>query len=171
MKNKFEREKKFLLFFNALQQEQGLLYKNVTYIKLQSYEDLLFDCFLWKSRNLYLNLFSNFLNQVVSSDQFVEQFLKIRSNHIKEFNELIKKLELMSQLKIQFEFFDKFRLDSNAFGFSDIIDLTSENCDSFISDELLIELGGIREAGEIDETQLRECIKKAFNEIRIRVGK
>ena len=84
----------------------------------------------------------------------------MRSNHIVEFNELMK--QLMSQLEINFEFLNKFNLDLNAFGFADIIDLVDQNCDSFVSDELLLEIGGSREDGEIDENQLRERIEKAF---------
>jgi hypothetical protein len=86
----------------------------------------------------------------------------MRSNHIVEFNELMKQLQLMSQLEINFEFLNKFNLDLNAFGFADIIDLVDQNCDSFVSDELLLEIGGSREDGEIDENQLRERIEKAF---------
>jgi len=32
----------------------------------------------------------------------------MRSNHIREFNELMKQLQLMSQLEINFEFLNKF---------------------------------------------------------------
>jgi hypothetical protein len=39
----------------------------------------------------------------------------MRSNHIVEFNELMKQLQLMSQLEINFEFLNKFNLDLNAF--------------------------------------------------------
>jgi hypothetical protein len=74
----------------------------------------------------------------------------------------MKQLQLMSQLEINFEFLNKFNLDLNAFGFADIIDLVDQNCDSFVSDELLVEIGGSREDGEIDENQLRERIEKAF---------
>lgn len=86
----------------------------------------------------------------------------MRSNHIVEFDKLMDQLELMSQLEINFEFLNKFNLDLNAFGFADIIDLVEQNCDSFVSDELLVELGGSREDGEIDENQLRERIEKSF---------
>ena len=74
----------------------------------------------------------------------------------------MKQLQLMSQLEINFEFLNKFNLDFKAFGFADIIDLVEQDCDSFVSDELLLEIGGSREDGEIDENQLCECIEKAF---------
>ena len=54
----------------------------------------------------------------------------MRSNHIVEFN------ELMNQLEINFKFLNKFNLDLNAFGFTDIIDLVDQNCDSFVSYQL-----------------------------------
>ena len=68
----------------------------------------------------------------------------MRANHIGEFN------ELMSQLEINFEFLNKFNLDLNAFGFVDVIDSVDQNCDSFVSDELLVEVGGSKKDGEID---------------------
>jgi hypothetical protein len=89
----------------------------------------------------------------------------MRSNHIVEFDQLMKQLQLISHLEINFNFLNQFNLvnlDLNAFGFADIIDLVDQNCDSFVSDELLLEIGGSREDGEIDETQLRERIEKAF---------
>ena len=83
----------------------------------------------------------------------------MRSNHIVEFD------ELMSQLEINSEFLNKFNLDLNGFGFGDIIDLVEQNCDSFVSDELLLEIGGSREAGEINENQLDERIKLKLDNI------
>ena len=59
-------------------------------------------------------------------------------------------------VEINFEFLNKFNLDLNAFGFADIIDLVDQNCDSFVSDDLLLELGASREDGEIDENQLKK---------------
>jgi len=47
----------------------------------------------------------------------------MRGSHIAEFHELMNQLKLMSQLEINFEFFNKFNLDPNAVGFTDIIDL------------------------------------------------
>jgi hypothetical protein len=74
----------------------------------------------------------------------------------------MKDLELMSQSEVNFEFFNKFSLDMNAFGFGDIIDLMEQNCDAFVSEELLLEIGGLREDGEIDENQFRERIERDF---------
>lgn len=68
----------------------------------------------------------------------------------------------MSQLEIDFKFLNKINLNKSAFGFADIIDLVDQDCDSFVSDELLLEIGGIKEDGEIDENQLRQNIKKTF---------
>ena len=41
-----------------------------------------------------------------------------------------------------------------------------QNCDSFVSDELLVEIGGSRENGEIDENELRTRIKEAIIRIQ-----
>ena len=151
-----KRKKEFMLFFQKLQERKDSFYTKEQLVKLKTYEALLFDCFLWKYRDSYLKLFGSFLNYNISGEEFSKQLINMRSNHIVEFN------ELMSQLEINFEFLNKFNLDLNAFGFADIIDLVDQNCDSFVSDELLLEIGGSREDGEIDENQLRERIEKAF---------
>lgn len=151
-----KRKKEFMLFFQKLQEQKDSFYTKKQLVKLKTYEALLFDCFLWKYRDSYLKLFGSFLNYNISGEEFSKQLINMRSNHIVEFN------ELMSQLEINFEFLNKFNLDLNAFGFADIIDLVDQNCDSFVSDELLLEIGGSREDGEIDENQLRERIEKAF---------
>ena len=157
-----KRKKEFMVFFQKLQEQKDSFYTKEQLVKLKTYEALLFDCFLWKYRDSYLKLFVSFLNYNISGEEFSKQLINIRSNHIVEFNELMKQLQLMSQLEINFEFLNKFNLDLNAFGFADIIDLVDQNCDSFVSDELLVEIGGSREDGEIDESQLRERIEKAF---------
>ena len=69
----------------------------------------------------------------------------MRSNHIDEF------CQLMNQLEINFKFLNKFNFDFNTFGFTNLIGLIDQNCDSFISDELLLEFGGSREDEKIDE--------------------
>lgn len=152
----FKRKKEFILFFQKLQEQKDSFYTKEQLVKLKTYEALLFDCFLWKYRDSYLKLFVSFLNYNISGEEFSKQLINMRANHIGEFNELMK------QLEINFEFLNKFNLDFNAFGFADIIDLVDQNCDSFVSDELLVEIGGSREDGEIDENQLRERIEKAF---------
>ena len=157
-----KRKKEFILFFQKLQEQKDSFYTKEQLVKLKTYEALLFDCFLWKYRDSYLKLFVSFLNYNISGEEFSKQLINMRSNHIVEFNELMKQLQLMSQLEINFEFLNKFNLDLNAFGFADIIDLVDQNCDSFVSDELLVEIGGSRENGEIDENKLRERIEKAF---------
>jgi hypothetical protein len=157
-----KRKKEFMLFFQKLQEQKDSFYTKEQLVKLKTYQALLFDCFLWKYRDSYLKLFGSFLNYNISGEEFSKQLINMRSNHIVEFNELMKQLQLMSQLEINFEFLNKFNLDLNAFGFADIIDLVDQNCDSFVSDELLVEIGGSREDGEIDENQLRERIENAF---------
>ena len=151
-----------MLFFQKLQEQKDSFYAKEQLVKLKTYEAILFDCFLWKYWDSYLKLFISFLNYNIYGEEFSKQLINRRANHIVEFDELMKQLELMSQLEINFEFLNKFNPDLHAFGFADIIDLVEQNCDSFVSDELLVEIGGSRENGEIDENQLRERIEKAF---------
>ena len=106
-------------------------------------------------------MFGNFLNYEISGDEFATQFLTIRAEHINEYWRLMTQLQF-STLEINVEFFNKFSLDSNAFGVTEIIDSVEEDCDAFVSDELLVEIGSAREKGEIDENQLCERIEKAF---------
>ena len=117
-------------------------------VKLKTYESRLFDCFLFKYRDSYLKLFVSFINYSISEDEFSQQ--------------LIQQLELMSQLEINFKFLNKCNLDLNAFEFADIIDSVEQDCDSFISDELLAKIGGLREDAKIDENQLYKYIEEAF---------
>ena len=86
-----------------------------------------------------------------------KELMEIRSNHIHEFR------ELMSQSEINFEFLNKFDIDFKAFGFTDIIDLVDQNCDSFVSDELLLEIGGPREKmGKLTKIDYVSALKKLF---------
>lgn len=158
----FKRKKEFMAFFQRLQEQKDSFYTKEQLVKLKTYEVLLFDCFLWKYRDLYLKLFVSFLNYDISGEEFSKQLINMRSNHIVEFNELMKQLQLMSQLEINFEFLNKFNLDLNAFGFTDIIDLVEQNCDSFVSDELLVEIGGSRENGKLTKINYVSALKKLF---------
>ena len=163
-----ERKKEFMAFFQKLQEQKDSFYTKNQIVKLRTYNNLLFDCFLWKCRYSYLELFVSFLNYNISGDEFSTQLIALRANHIGEFKKLDK---LMSQLEINFEFLNKFNLDFNAFGFGDILDLVEQDCDSFISDELFLEIGGSRTDGEIDENQLRKRIEKPFLRITVDIGK
>ena len=124
-----------MAFFQRLQQQKDLVSTKEQVVKLKTYDVLLFDCFLWKSRDSYLKLFANFLNYDSFGDEFSHQLITMRGNHITEFN------TLMHQLKINFEFFNKFNVDLNAFGFENIINSVYEACDAFVSDELFLEIG------------------------------
>lgn len=162
MKIDLETKKKFLDFFQSLKAQKNSFWTKDQLVKLKSYEILLFDCFLWNYRDLYLKLVISFLNYNISSDEFAEKFISMRFNHIVEFDKLMKDLQFLRPLQSNFEFLKKFKVDMDAFGFADIIDLVEQNCDSFVSDELLLKIGGSREAGEIDENQFRQRIEKAF---------
>ena len=116
-------KKEFMAFFQWLQEKRDSFDTKEQLVKLKTYDSILFDCFLWKYRDFYLKLFVSFLNYDISGDEFSEQLITMRANHIVEFDKLMDRLEFMSQLEINFEFLNKFNLDLNAFGFADIIDL------------------------------------------------
>lgn len=154
-------KKEFMLFFQKLYKQKDSFYTKQQFDKLKTYKILLFDCFLWKYQDLYFNLFVSFLNYNISGEEFSKQLITMRSNHIVKFH------KLMSQSEINSEFLNKFNLDLNAFGFSDIIDSVDQYCDSFVSDELLLEIGGSREDEEIDENQLHESIEEILKDMNL----
>lgn len=168
MEMDFTRKQEFLEFSQMLQEQKDSvsikeqLSKLKDELGIETYDCLLFDCFLWKYRDFYLKLFGSFLNYEISGDEFATQFLTMRLNHINEFHELMKQLQL-SKLEINVEFFNKFSLDLNAFGFTEILDPVEDDyCDSLVSDELEIGNSGENEEFVIDENQLRERIEKTF---------
>lgn len=62
-----------------------------------------------------MNLFFDFINFTISSDEFTEQFIKLRFSHIKEFDQLLKEFEINIQVQTNFP------IDSRAFNFNPII--------------------------------------------------
>ena len=73
----------------------------------------------------------SFTKFTISGDEFIEQFMKLRTSTVTEFNQLIQ------ELKASFEPETKFLIDARAFGFEDIITETYEDCDVFVSNQLL----------------------------------
>lgn len=111
-----------MLVFQKLQEQKYSFYIKEQLVKLKAYEALLFYCFVLKYQDSYLKLFGSFLNYNIYGEEFLKQLINTRSNHIVEFNELMK------QLEINLESLNKFNLDLNAFGFADIIDFVDQNC-------------------------------------------
>ena len=150
------RQKKFLVYLKKLTEQSILSYKDAPLIKLKKYVDYLWDFFLWKYKNLYLNLFFDFIDFSISGDEFIEQFIKLRFSHIKEFDQLLKELEINIQAQTEFP------VDSRAFNFNRIISQVYEDSEAFVSDECLESLEDDRDIGEIDENELRTRIKEAI---------
>lgn len=159
MKQKL-RQKEFLIYFKKLTKQSPLSYKDAQFIELKKYIDYLWDFFLWNYKNLYLELFLGFINFSISGDEFTEQFIKLRFEHIKEFDKLLKELE------INFQAATKFPVDSRAFNFSRIISQVYEDSEAFVSDECLESIEDDRDLGEIDENELRTRIKEAILRIQ-----
>jgi hypothetical protein len=102
-----KRKKEFMLFFQKLQEQKDSFYTKEQLVKLKTYEALLFDCFLWKYRDSYLKLFVSFLNYNISGEEFSKQLINMRSNHIVEFNELMKQLQHDNRIKNKFKLVTK----------------------------------------------------------------
>lgn len=159
--------KEFLELIRSLKLKENkkLFYTEEEIVKLESYEVLLFDFFLGKRLDSYLELFTGFFNSVISCDKLSQQFMTLRFHHIREFDNLMKQLELISSLELPFSFLNQFNFDLNLIGITNIIDLVDQNCDALISDETFLKIGALREDGEINETQFRDEIEKAFLEL------
>ncbi len=62
-----------------------MYYKKSQFIELKKYVDLLWDFFLWKYKDLYLELFVDFTNSSISDDEFIEEFIKLFQLFIRSF--------------------------------------------------------------------------------------
>jgi hypothetical protein len=165
MKIDFKKQLEFRKFIKRLNENKSSFYTKEEVIQLETYEILLFDYFLWKRFDSYLKLVRNFLHCQISGNKFAKEFITLRSNHISEFEELMKQLKLISLLKIPFAFLTEFNFNLAAGGFTDIIDLAESYCDAFVSDELLLKIGGLREDGDINYDEFRKGIEKTFHSI------
>ena len=154
------RQKEFLVYFKRLTEQPSTSSNYSQFIELKKYDDYLWNFFLWKYKGLYLELFVNFINFSISGDEFTEEFIKLRFSHIKKFDQLLKELEM------NFQAGTDFTVDSKAFNFSRIISQVYEDCDVFVSDECLDSIEDARDAGEIDENELRTRIKEGILKIQ-----
>ena len=165
-----EKKTKILSYFEMLQKQPKSESESNDdkFLQIKIYDPFLADCFAWTYRFKYLKLFLSFTNHSISSDKFVDQFLELRSSMIEEF------YGLMGELETNFEpsLLDRFVIDELAFGFSDIIDETHEDCDVVVSDQLLESMGETsREPGDIDEDEFYSRIKKATFTIQKQIDK
>ena len=152
------RKKKFLVRFKKLTDES--FDKKAQFIKLKKDVDYLWNFFLWKYKDLYLELFVDFVNYNISGHEFTEQFIKLRFSHINKFDQLLKELE------INFQAITEFSVNSKTFNFNCIINQVYEDSDAFVSEECLENLTDKRHAGEIDENELRSRIQKVILKIQ-----
>ena len=103
----------------------------------------------WQSKNLYVNLMEKFAKNEIVATEFVEKFFKMwefdrdRTSNIKDLSYITENFELA-------------KLDK----FSDLILIVFNECVVFESDSL------IREKYEIDENELKECVKKILLKIK-----
>lgn len=158
-----QNQNQFITYFKILQEQPNLSYTQDQSVKLMQYLEFLSDCYMWKHLNKYLKLFTSFTNFSISGDEFTDQFLRLRALHVNECNRLIQ------ELKTSLEQIAAFPIDSRAFGFEAILSQTFEDCDAFVSDELLENIQDSRAIGEIDEideNQLHARIEKVISMIQ-----
>ena len=119
-------------------------------IKNKKNESLILENFrYWQSKNLYLNLMKKFVKNEIVATEFVEKFFEMwefdrdRTSNLKDLSYITENFELA-------------KLDK----FSDLILIVFNDCEVFESDSL------IREKYEIDENELKECVKKTLLKIK-----
>lgn len=160
MEPSLEREEISIALVQKLRNLKGSFVTENLLAELESYKIFLFDFFVWNYRHLYWKLLLDLLDCKISCDDFSNQLCTIRVNHIREFDQLMKKLQFMNQLELNSKFFNKLNLDINAFEFGDFIDRLYECSDRLVSNKLLEEIGGEREKGEVDDNQFRELVEQ-----------
>lgn len=102
----------------------------------------------WESKKIYVHLMKQFINNKITGIEFDNKFFEIwkfdrdRTSNLKDLSYIIKNFELT-------------KLDE----FSDLISKLFNDCEVFEPDPLL------REDYEIDENELRECVKKTLLKI------
>ena len=165
-KNLQQKKAEFLAYFQMLQEQPKSDYTREQFLKIRTYIEFLYDYFMWNYRFEYLRIFLKFTNFTISGDQFVDEFMEFRTSTVLEFNQLIHELET------SFEPATKFLIDGRAFGFGDLINQTYEDCDVFVSDQLLQSIGETsRDLGEIDENEFHNRIQEATFTIQKQIYK
>ena len=165
-KNLQQNKEEFIAYFQMLQEQPKSYYTRDQFVKLRNYIEFLYDCFMWNYRFEYFKLFLSFTNFTISGDEFVDEFMTLRTSTITEFN------QLMHELENSFEPATKFLIDVRAFGFGNILRQTYEDCDVFVSDELLKSIEeNSRDVGEIDENEFHNRIKAATLTIQKQIYK
>jgi hypothetical protein len=160
------QQAEFLAYFQMLQEQTKSDYTRDQFLKLTTYIKFLDDCFMWNYRFEYLRIFLSFTNFTISGDEFVDEFMELRTSTILEFDQLLHELET------SFEPLTKFVIDVKAFEFGDLINQTYEDCDVFVWGPLLQSIGETyRDLGEIDENEFHNRIQEATFTIQKQIYK
>jgi len=80
------RQKKFIEYFKKLTEQPSTSYHYSQFMGLKKYGDYLWNFFLWKYKDLYLELFIGFINSSISGDEFTEEFIKRIRNEFSSSN-------------------------------------------------------------------------------------
>lgn len=112
---------------------------------------------MWTYQDDYFKLLVSFANCSGSGNEFMDRLLELRAFHILESDRLIDEFE------INFEQAIMVPINFRAFGFNHL--LKFENCDDFVSNELLetIDVDDSRSIDEIDENQLRARVEETIS--------
>jgi len=113
-----------------------------------------------------LKLCLRFTNFTISGDQFAVDFIELQNSYVLKFNQLIH------ELKTSFKPATKLLIDIRAFGFGQILREIYEDCDVFVSNELLKSIGETwRDPGEIDDNEFYNRIQEATFTIQKQIYK
>ena len=96
------------------------------YLELSSYEAAIQSYLYWKSIDIFVLLMEQFVNRIISGEEFSDGFLELRQRLIYECDDFLKELSL-EKLK-------DFHLDSRSYGFGSLISFLRAECDNFSED-------------------------------------
>lgn len=125
-------------------------YDSEKYFELQNQLSYVKDFIIWKqSFSQYFKLFTNFKNELIDGERFVDEFFDI-------FNE---DKELLKNFVFNSESLKKLNINPKSSRLVLFLEEISMKCDLFQDDS------DIRLAGEIDEDQLRSYIKQIYTDL------
>lgn len=124
-------QEKYLKLVKRLQyfENQGKLFYNESqeeYFELLHYEAKMQNSIYWKNRYLFLLLMKDFVNGIITGQEFSDRFIGLRLRLLNEYDNLITKLR---SEKLKF-----FQPDPRSDNFGSVVGFLRAECDNFTDD-------------------------------------
>ena len=128
------------------------------YLELLEYGAAVQDHIFWKDWHRLALLMENFINGMIDGEEFSDNVFGLHR----------KNINAHDALKVDFEKLEDFQPDLRSKGFSRFISFSRSECEDFVTDSTLVELGMVRENYEYTEEQLKNSIQKVLIEMKER---